>query len=31
VFVALTFLFMLLVALTPLMQRPKRAAGGGGH
>ncbi|MBN9497428.1 MAG: DHA2 family efflux MFS transporter permease subunit [Alphaproteobacteria bacterium] len=31
VFIALTFLFMLLVALTPLMQRPKRAAGGGGH
>ena len=31
VFVALTALFILLVLVTPLMQRPQRAAGSGGH
>ncbi len=31
VFYALTWLFLGLVLLTPLMQRPKRAGGGGGH
>jgi DHA2 family multidrug resistance protein len=31
VFLALTVIFVALVALTPIMRRPQMAGGGGGH